>query len=56
MPELTEKEYEIMKLKATIFDLIKERDIHIQKSNYIQIETQRLIKALDEMEKKKEMK
>ena len=51
MPELTEKEYEIMKLKVTIFDLIRERDILIQKSNHIQAETQRLIKVLDEMEK-----
>ena len=51
MPELTEKEYEVMKLKVTIFDLIRERDIHIQKSNQIQTETQRLIKVLDEMEK-----
>ncbi len=48
MPELTEKEYEVLKLKGIIFDLIKENDMHVQKSKYIQTEIQRLMKVLDE--------
>lgn len=44
----TIEELEKLRIKATVFDLIKEKEMHLQASNYIQEEITRLVKRLEE--------
>ncbi len=57
MPELTQKEHEILKSKAKLFDMIKERESLLNKANELQASIQKCVTELDKLEKEnKEVK
>ena len=51
MTELTQKELDILKIKAKIFDMIQERETLLMKANELQTTIQKCVTELDKLEK-----
>lgn len=51
MEELTQKELDIIKAKAKLFDMIKERETYLNKANELQTAIQKCVAELDKLEK-----
>lgn len=52
MIELTQKELDVIKTKAKIFDMIKEREQYLNKANELQSVIQKCVIELEKLEKK----
>lgn len=51
MIEPTQKEIEILRLKSRIFDMIKEKEVALNKANELQAVIQKCLTELDKLEK-----
>ncbi len=51
MTELTQKELDILKAKAKLFDMIKERESLLNKANELQASIQKCVAELEKLEK-----
>ena len=50
MTELTQKELDVLKAKAKLFDMIKERELMLNKANELQTSIQKCVTELDKLE------
>ncbi len=50
MPEPTQKELDVLKSKAKLFDMIKERELYLNKANQLQVAIQKCVTELDTLE------
>ncbi len=50
MTELTQKELDILKAKAKLFDMIKERESILNKANELQANIQKCVAELEKLE------